>query len=86
MTAIFHKSSKKQYLRLKRFRNLNAMPSRKRIYIVGTAKLHNFSVTLILREIKVGKFRSLKCAILTHLEALNFDSYEFLPFLKAEIT
>ena len=29
--------------------------------------------------------RSAKSAILTHSEALNFDFYEFLHFLKAEI-
>ena len=29
--------------------------------------------------------RSSKFAILTHLEALNYDTYEFLQFLKAEI-
>ena len=28
--------------------------------------------------------RSAKSAILTHLEALNFDLYEFLYFLKAK--
>ena len=43
-------------------------------------KLQNFSVTQILREIKVGKSRVSKSAILTHLEALNFDLYEFLHF------
>ena len=48
-------------------------------------KFHNFSITQILREINFWKSRSAKCAILTHLEALNFDFYEFLNFLKAEI-
>ena len=47
-------------------------------------KLQNFSVTQILREIKVGEFRDSKSTILTHLVALNFDFYEFLHFVKAE--
>ena len=42
----------------------------------------NFSVTRILREIKVCVSRVLKSAILTRLEALNFDFHEFLRFLK----
>ena len=46
---------------------------------------HNFSVTQILREIKVGKFRVSKSAILTDFRALNFDFHGFLQFLKAEI-
>ena len=37
-------------------------------------KFQDFSVTQILREINFGDFRSAKYAILTHLEALNFDS------------
>ena len=48
-------------------------------------KLQNFSVTQILREIKVGWYGVSKSSILTHLEALDFDSYEFLHFLNAEI-
>ena len=47
--------------------------------------LQNFSVTQILREIKVSESRDSKYAILTLLEALNFDYFEILPFLKAEI-
>ena len=47
-------------------------------------KFHNFSITQILREINFGDSRSAKSAILTHLETLNFDLYEFLHFLKAE--
>ena len=35
-------------------------------------KLQIFSVTQMLLEIKVGKSRDLKYAILAHLEALNF--------------
>ena len=48
-------------------------------------KLQEFSVTQILREIKVGESRGPKSAILTYLEALNSTFYEFLHFLKAEI-
>ena len=40
---------------------------------------------IFLREIKFGDSRSEKSAILPHLEPLNFDFYEFLHFLKAEI-
>ena len=47
-------------------------------------KFHDFSITQILREINFGDSRSAKSAILTHLEALNFDFNEFLHFLKAE--
>ena len=47
-------------------------------------KLQDFSITQILREIKFGEFGSAKSAILTHLEALNFDFHAFLQFLKAE--
>ena len=48
-------------------------------------KFHNFSITQTLREINFEDSRSAKFAILTHLEALNFDFYEVLHFLKAEI-
>ena len=48
-------------------------------------KFHDFSFTQILREINFGNFRSAKSAILTHLEAPNFDFQEFLHFLKVEI-
>ena len=48
-------------------------------------KFHDFSITQILREITFGDSRSAKSAILTHLEALNFDFYEFLHFMKADI-
>ena len=47
---------------------------------------HDFSIAHILREINFGYCRSAKSAILTHLDALNFDFHEFLHFLKAEIT
>ena len=48
-------------------------------------KFQDFSVTQILREINFGDSKSAKSAILAHLEALNFDFYVFLHFLKAEI-
>ena len=44
-------------------------------------KFLDFSISQILREINLGDSRSAKSAILTHLEAMNF---EFLHFLKAE--
>ena len=43
------------------------------------------SLSRNLREINFGDSRSAKSAIFTHLEALNFDFYEFFHFLKAEI-
>ena len=45
---------------------------------------HDFSITQISREINFGNSWSAKAAILTSLEALNFDLYGFLHFLKAE--
>ena len=48
-------------------------------------KFQDFSVSQILREIKLGDSRTAKSAILTHSEGLNFDFYEFLHFLKEEI-
>ena len=48
-------------------------------------KCHDFCIIQILREIKFEDFKSAKSAILPHLEALNFDFYEFLHFVKAEI-
>ena len=48
-------------------------------------KFHDFSITQILREIKFADSSSAKSAISSPLEALNFDFYEFLHFLKAEI-
>jgi len=39
----------------------------------------------ILSEINVGDSRSAKSAILSHLEALKLDFYEFLHFLNVEI-
>ena len=51
-------------------------------------KFQDFSITQILCEISFWESRSSKSdvlAILTHLEALNFDFQEFLHFLKAVI-
>ena len=48
-------------------------------------KFQKFSIIKILREINFRDFRSENFAILPHVEALNFDFYEFLHFLKAEI-
>ena len=48
-------------------------------------KFQNFAITQISREMNFGDFTSAKSAILTHLEALNFDIYEIWHFLKAEI-
>ena len=48
-------------------------------------EIHDFSITQILCEIKFGNSRSTKSAIFTHLEAMDFDFYEFSYFLKAEI-
>ena len=53
---------------------------------LGTVwKFHNFPITQILREIKFEDSRRQKSALFTDLEALNFDFYEFLHFLKVEI-
>ena len=41
-------------------------------------KLQDFSTTQILREINFEDYKSEKSAILTHLEALNFDFNEYL--------
>ena len=46
---------------------------------------HNFPITHILRENIFGYSKSVKSAILTHLEVVRFDFYKFLHFLKAEI-
>ena len=49
-------------------------------------KFHNISIIQILCEINFWDTRSAKTAILTHLEALNFNFFhEFLHFLKAQI-
>ena len=46
---------------------------------------HDFLISQILREINFGGSRSAKSAIITYLQALNFDFHGFLHFLKAEI-
>ena len=43
-------------------------------------KIQDFCVTQIFREIIFAK-----TAIVTHLKAMNFNSYIFLHFLKVEI-
>ena len=49
-----------------------------------SVEITEFSVTQILREIKIVKLKGSKSAILRNLEALKFNVYEFLHFLKAE--
>ena len=46
---------------------------------------HDFSITLILREINFRDSKSEKSAIFAILEALDFEFYEFLHLLKVEI-
>ena len=46
---------------------------------------HDLSITHIYCEINFGDSRGAKSAILRHLEALNFEFYEFLHFLKAKM-
>ena len=48
-------------------------------------KFHDFSITQILREINFGDSASVKSAILTHLEVLNFAFYEIMHLLKVKI-
>ena len=48
-------------------------------------KFQDFAITQIFREINFWDSKNAKLAILTHLEALNFDFQEFLHFLKAVI-
>jgi len=43
-------------------------------------KFHEFAITQILREINLEDSRSAKSAILSHLEALNFDNLDFCSF------
>ena len=52
--------------------------------ICAVWKCQNLPITQILHENNLGDFRSTK-AILTLLEALDFDLREFLNFWKAEI-
>ena len=46
---------------------------------ITVCKLQNFSITHILREIKLMRSEN---AIKTNLEALNFDFYEILHFFE----
>ena len=48
-------------------------------------KFQDICIIPILREINFEDSWSAKSDILPHLDALNFDIYEFLHFLKAEI-
>ena len=48
-------------------------------------KFQDFSVFQILHEINFEDSKSAKSAILTQLEALNFDFYDFLHVLNTEI-
>ena len=50
------------------------------MHVYAVWKLQDFSVSQILREIKVGGSRDSKSAILTHLETLKFNFYEILHF------
>ena len=45
---------------------------------------NNFSIIQNLQKIDFEDSRSAKSTTLTQLEALNFDSFEFLHFLKAD--
>ena len=47
-------------------------------------KFHDFTITQILRGINLDS-SSAKSAILTHLEALDFDLHGSLHSLKAEV-
>ena len=47
-------------------------------------KFHDFTVTQMLSEINDWESIIAKSAVLTHLEAKHFSSYEFLHFLKIE--
>ena len=53
--------------------------------LLHSVEISGFSITQILREINLRVSGSAKSAILTHLEALYLDFYEFLQFLKAQI-
>ena len=52
------------------------------LWLYTVWKFHNFSITKILREINSLGFQKCKICHLTHLEGLNFDFYEFLPFFE----
>ena len=46
-------------------------------------KLQNYSVTQILREIKVGEYKVSELTLLAHLETLNFD-YPFFAHFEGQ--
>ena len=48
-------------------------------------KFQEFAIIQILREINFGHSGSAISAIITHLQALNFEFDEFLYFFKAVI-
>ena len=47
-------------------------------------KFQDFAITQIFREINFWDSRSVKSAILAHLETMNFDFLNYLHFLKSE--
>ena len=47
-------------------------------------KFHIFHLTQILREIKIGNFRSSKNALLTLSQALNLNIGKFLKYFRVE--
>ena len=49
-------------------------------------KFQDFSITQFLREINLGNSISAKYAFLTHLQALNFEFYDFWTFWKVQFT
>ena len=49
-------------------------------------KFQDFSITQILREINFDDSTSAKSAILTHLQVLNFEFYEFCTVLVLKFT
>ena len=69
-------------LHLRPRRGLPTKNGLKKVNKITVWKFNDFSITQILREINLGESRSAKSAILTHLEALNFDEYEFLGLFQ----
>ena len=61
------------------------LPTLTELQFVTVWKFHDFAITKILGKIDVWDYKSAKFAILTHFEHLNFDFYEFLLILKAEM-
>ena len=52
--------------------------------LIHSVEISRFFFHSDLREINFGDSWCANCAILAHLEALNFIFYEFLHFLHAE--